>query len=80
LKETAVSERQAWAEALVLARRLIRENHARLWRGGIKELFFEIDRCINAHGRAGRLGVKNLSSREKLFLPPEGKHQKEEKN
>jgi hypothetical protein len=65
----ATSERQVWAEALVMARELIKSG-IKLWDKDLKDLLFFIDRLINAHGvSAGRKGVKNPKSREKLFLP-----------
>lgn len=68
--ESAKSERQAWAEALVIARKLTRESGVRLWDGELKDLYFFIDKLINAHGlTAGRKGVKNPYSRAALHIP-----------
>lgn len=69
-KETARSERQAWAHGLEIARKLVHEHGIKFWDKSFKELAFFIDILINAHGvDAGRKGVKNLKSRKALYMP-----------
>jgi hypothetical protein len=67
--ESAKSERQAWAEALVMARKLTRDQQVRLWDGNFDQLLIFVDKLINAHGMdAGRKGVKNPNSRKILNI------------
>lgn len=68
LKTIAVSERQAWAEALRVVRILIKENGAKLWRGDKKELFKLIDESMFAHGEAGPLAIKRKSSKTRFLV------------
>ncbi|MBU0534837.1 hypothetical protein KKC62_01500 [Patescibacteria group bacterium] len=67
---TALHERNAWARALVIGKKLMHEEGVQLYEGTLENLFFYIDRCINAHGvDAGRKGIKNPKTRDALNIP-----------
>ncbi len=69
-RESAKSERQAWARGLEIARKLTNKHGIRFWDKSFNELNFFIDSLINAHGvNAGRKGVRNPANREALHIP-----------